>query len=226
MHTFDTNAPRDHAKIMVLLFALILSVAGNVMAVWWYGGKTVHYIPVTATGEVGKRQISTPGQFPIEIQKQVAELVVKTLGNVTPDSLMPAIQTVRPYLAEATYTSLHALASAEVETMRTADLSIMTTHVALTDVISLKHRGRPFHRLQFSAVRHMFSYGMALERHPVTVVVDVMPPPVGTGVHESLRVTHIAWPELKIKDGGFQNFSFTEKVVGTISKFRRGVTRQ
>lgn len=225
MNTFDTSAPRAHAQIMVLLAALSLSIAGNVMAVWGYGGKTVHYIPVTATGEVGERRVSRPGQFPIEMQKQAAELVVKTLGNVTPDSLMPAVQTVRPYLAQATYTSLHALAAAEAETMRTADLSIMTTHVALNEVIPLKHRGRPFSRLQFSAVRHLFSYGMALERHPVTVVVDVMPPAIGSGLQESLRVTHIAWPELKIKDGAFQNFTFTEEIVGQVKPFRRGVTR-
>jgi hypothetical protein len=225
MTPFDTSTPKEHAKIMVLLFVLALSVVGNLLSVWWYGGKTVHYIPVTATGEAGAKRISHPGQFPVVIQTHTAELVVKTLGNVTPNSLLPAIQTVRPYLEPSTYTALHVQGAAESATMRVADLSIMTTDVVLKEMQSMKHHGRSFLRMQFTAIRHLFSYGMALERHPVTIVVDVMPPPVGSGLQESLRVTHIAWPELKIKDGAFQNFSFTEEIVGQIQPFRRGVTR-
>ena len=76
MESFDTSAPRDHAKAMIVIFALLLSVVGNVASVFWYGGKRIHYIPVTSTGEVGPAQTSRPGEFPVSIQRNVAELVI------------------------------------------------------------------------------------------------------------------------------------------------------
>jgi hypothetical protein len=225
MPSFDTSTPREHAKVMVLILTLLVSAVGNGLAVWWYGGKTVHYIPVTAFGETGDAQVSHPGVFPLTIQKHTAELVIKTLGNVTPASLLPAIETVRPLLAPPTYVALHAQGKAEAATMRTADVSIMTTDVTLVATQRLHHGTLPFLRFTFHGVRHLFSYGMALQPHPVTVVVDVLPPQVGTGLGEALRVTHVAWPPLKIKDGAFQNFSFTDDAPAQQKPFRRGVTR-
>jgi len=221
MDLFDTSAPREHARAIVLIFALVLSIAGNVVSVFWYGGKTIHYIPVTSTGEVGAMQTSRPGEFPVSIQRNVAELVVLTLGNTTSDSLMASIQTVRPYLSPATYTALHAQGTSEVSPMQTADISIMTTDLKLENVAPVGL----LRRFRFSAMRRMYSYGMALDPHPVTVVVDVMPPQVGTGLASSLQVSHIAWPELKIKDGSFQDFSFTEQLINAHVPFRRGVTK-
>ena len=55
--------------------------------------------------------------------------------------------------------------------------------------------------------------------------IDVMPPQVGTGLGNAARITHLAWPPLKIKDGEFQNFSFQEQVAQQGQKIRRGVTR-
>ena len=107
MNLFDASVPRAHAQTLMLLLLLGLSSAGNVMAVWWYGGRVMHYIPVSATGEMGPATESQPGQFPVAIQVHVARLVVQTLGNVTPESLTAAIQTVRPYLEPATYVALH-----------------------------------------------------------------------------------------------------------------------
>lgn len=226
MSLFDASVPREHAKTLVLLFVLGISVVGNVMSIWWYGGKIEHYIPVTATGETGPKQESKPGVFPVAIQTHVAYLVVKTLGNVTPDSLLSAIQIVRPYLAPDTYVAMHAQAKLEAETMAIADVSIMTTDVVMTDVTPLVHKGfLDYTRIKFSATRRMFSYGMPLEPHAITVLVDVMPPQVGSGLGDALRVTHIDWPALKIKDGEFQNFTFKEKVTKQVKKYRRGVTR-
>lgn len=226
MSLFDASAPRAHAQTLLLLVLLALSSAGNVMAVWWYGGRVLHYIPVSATGEMGPAQESRPGQFPVAIQMHVARLVVQTLGNVTPESLTAAIQTVRPYLEPATYVALHSQAEAEAATMRVADVSMMTTHVALRDVQALEGReGTSATRLTFSAVRHLFSYGMALEPHPITVVVEVTPPPVASAAGDTLRVTHLAWPPLKIKDGEFQDFTFTQEAARQVRPRRRGVTR-
>jgi hypothetical protein len=226
MNLFDASAPRHHAQTLLLLFALAISAVGNAMSIWWYGGKVTHYIPVTITGETGAAMTSRPGVFPLAIQTHVAELVVKTLGNVTPDSLLPAIQAVRPYLEPSTYVALHAQGQAEAATMHVADVSVMTTDVVLSEVNAMQHQGRfDFTRLKFRAVRHLFSYGMALKPHDVTVVVDVMPPPIGRGVGEALRVTHIAWPPLKIKDGDIQDFTFEDQITKSIKPFRRGVTR-
>jgi hypothetical protein len=226
MSLFDVSAPRQHAQTVLLLFVLAVSAVGNAMSIWWYGGKVTHYIPVTATGETGAAMTSRPGEFPVAIQTRVAELVVKTLGNVTPDSLLPAIQAVRPYLEPAMYVALHAQGQAEAATMHVADVSVMTTDVILSEVQAMPRQGRvDVTRLKFRAVRRLFSYGMALEPHAVTVVVDVMPPPIGSGLGEALRVTHLAWPPLKIKDGDIQDFTFEDQITQHIKTFRRGVTR-
>jgi len=226
MSLFDASAQRAHAQTLMLLALLALSSAGNVMAIWWYGGRVMHYIPVSATGEMGPAQESRPGEFPVAIQVHGARLVVQTLGNVTPESLTAAIQTVRPYLEPAAYVALHSQGEAEAATMRVADVSIMTTNVTLSGVQTLNRRERTnATRLKFSAVRHLFSYGMALEPHTITVVVEVTPPPVASGTSDTLRVTHLAWPPLKIKDGDFQDFTFTQEAARQVRPRRRGVTR-
>ena len=225
MNLFDASSPRQHAQTLLLLAALALSVLGNVISVAWYGGKTTHYIPVTAAGEAGEAMRSRPGVFPVVIQTQVAQLLVQTLGNVTPESLLPAIQTVRPYLAPAAYVALHAQAQAEAATMRVAEVSIMTTDVALQEAQPLRRGGAM--RYKFHAVRRLFSYGVALEPHAVTVVVEASPPPIGRGVQEPLRVTRVDWPPLRIQDGAIQDFTFAEEAAPLTPhpSVRRGVTR-
>jgi len=227
MNLFDASAPRQHAQTLLLLAALALSIAGNVISIAWYGGKTTHYIPVTAAGEAGEVMSSRPGVFPAVIQTQVAQLLVQTLGNVTPASLLPAIQTVRPYLAPSAYVALHAQAQAEAATMRLADVSIMTTDVALQETQPLRGGQGGVIRFKFHAVRRLFSYGVALEPHAVTVVVEVAPPPIGRGVRESLQVTRVDWPPLRIQDGEIQDFTFTDELANVAPRqhIRRGVTR-
>ena len=227
MNLFDASTPRQHAQTLLLLAALALSIAGNVLSIVWYGGKTTHYIPVTAAGEAGEAMSSRPGVFPTVIQTQVAQILVQTLGNVTPESLLPATQTVRPYLAPAAYVGLHAQAQAESATMRVADVSIMTTDVVLQEALPLRGGGAGAIRFKFHAVRRLFSYGVALEPHAVTVVVEVAPPPIGRGVSEPLRVTRVDWPPLRIKDGEIQDFTFTDELAHLTPHptLRRGVTR-
>ena len=207
------------------MLMLLVSISGNVMAVWVFGGKKVYFRPVTSMGEVGAEQEVMPGEFPVVTERNLAQLTILTLGNLTPESYRSAVETIRPYLSNVTYVSLEAQAQKESRIMRAADLRIMTTDVQLVELKEMRHRGRPFHRFKFQAIRRLYAYAAPIEPHPVTIVVDVMPPRMGQGVAESTRITHIAWPPLKIQGGEIQDFEFSQKLVKEIKKSHRGVTR-
>ncbi len=188
---------RLHGTTMLALLLLWLSIAGNVFAVWHSRSDKMHYTTVGSG-------VSVAGQFPTEVMVDMAKNAARLLGNVAPESILAHIEEIRPYMLPEIYVALLSQVQKELPAMKTANLMIQNTDVHLDRVTKLNGPGdSPVWRVILKARRRISATGSQLLPHDVSIIVDVQQP---TNAYP-MRITHVRWPELRIKDGKFQDFN-------------------
>ena len=188
---------RFHGITMLALLLLGLSVCGNLFALWNARSDRMHYTTVGSG-------VSVAGRFPTEVMVEMATQTASLLGNVAPESILAHIEMIRPYLLPEIYVSLLAQVKQELPAMETANLMIQNTGIRLERIHKLApNGGAPIWRVLLKARRRISATGSQLRPHDVTIVVDIQQPN-----HQfPMRIIHVRWPELHIKDGKFQDFT-------------------